>query len=62
MSLTRKDFIQLANKIKRLNQEIDSLKALDKTKIKSLVTDSIINFCYGQNALFDEQRFRNACL
>lgn len=70
MSLTRKDFIILANTLKHVITEIDKIhndkwSKLTLTQknenIKWLILNNIIDFCKTQNAMFDENRFKNTC-
>jgi len=56
MSLTRKDFIQLAKSTAVIIKETNKVD----TRLKDVVLSEILGFCSGQNGLFNENRFKNA--
>lgn len=64
MSMTRKDFIELAYNIKEILKEIKTLKLNDETneQIKRRILDNIISFCRGQNENFDDYKFKSMVL
>ena len=55
--MTRKDFVALAREVKQIFFELDLTDSEKETIVARLS-----NFCSSQNALFDYNRFKNACL